>query len=680
MLLGGDVVISQGSRRLKTRDAVYDAQTQSFQVEHGVEYSDPTLKVAGDGAHVDPNGGAEFEGARFELPAVNARGSASRIRATTQGELELGDVRYTTCPVGNEDWLLRAQRIDVNQRAGLGVGRGVRLDFKGVPLLYAPLISFPVGNERKSGFLFPTIGSSSSSGYSLSAPWYWNVAPNYDATFVPTWYTKRGARIDAEFRYLTGTGSGVVDAQYLPQDQVLDQDRSFLRWTDRSDFTESLRLNVDASNVSDSRWFEDFGFGPEGASYIYLNRFAELIYLSQHWLATARVQNFQTIDDTIDPAVRPHTVLPQFAAHAEFPDQPFGLTFAFDAELANFEHDLATRASGWRIDAAPEIRMPLRGSGIYLEPAASWRYTAYRLDDDAGVVDDSPSRSAPIFSVDTGLVFERESGSRAQRLHTLEPRLMYLYAPYRDQSDLPQFDTTLADLNLVQLFRTNRYVGADLLSDANQVSFGVTSRLLDADTGRQFIAATVGQAYYFDEPQARLAGEVFDDPETSDIVAELDLTAYADWNISMGVQWDPGDTRSEKGDVHVQYRPAADRVVNLGYRFRRGNLEQRGVEQVDASAAWPINDQWSVYARTVFSLEDETTLDQFAGFEYRSCCWRLRLVGRRYVSDRAGDRDTSILLQLELNGLSSVGVAADAFLERSIRGYSFSSSDPPEIR
>lgn len=675
MLLKGDVVISQGARRLKTRDALYDARTQRFTVEHGVEYSDPSLKVTGAGAHIEPAGGAEFTGARFELPAINARGSASRIRATAQGELALDDVRYTTCPLGNEDWVLRASDIDISQRKALGVGRGVRLDFMGVPLLYTPFISFPVGDERKSGFLFPAVGSSSSSGYSLAVPWYWNIAPNYDATLQPIWYSKRGAKLDTEFRYLTALGRGEFNAEYLPNDQTLNRERSFIRWTDQSDFTERLRLDIDAANVSDSRWFEDFGLGPESTSNIYLQRSADLTFLGRRWFAVMRAQNFQTIDDAIDPASRPHTILPQLAFHTSVPEQALGLTLGLDAELANFEHGLASEPAGWRFDAAPEIRMPLRGAGVYLEPAASWRYTTYRLDEAAaGLTDQSPSRSAPVLSLDGGLLFERPSGSRRQRLHTLEPRFMYLYTPYRDQSDLPLFDTALADLNLVQLFRTNRYVGADLLSDANQLSVGLTSRLLDADTGRQFIAATVGQAYYFDEPRVALPNEARD-PETSDLVAELDLTAYADWNISMGVQWDPGETRSEKGDVQLQYKPQADRVVNMGYRFRRGSIEQ-----VDASAAWPLGERWTGYGRLVFSLEDDTTLDQFAGFEYRSCCWRLRLVARRYVSDRTGDRDTSILLQLELNGLSSVGVGADAFLERSIRGYSLRPSDDAEIR
>lgn len=672
LLLKGEVLIKQGERTLKTRDATYDSQSQSVSVEQDVEYSDPNLKVSGTSAHLDQAGGATFEGAKFELLDRNARGSAGRIQVTRDSQLKLRDVRYTTCPIGEEDWLLRAADIAIRQRAGIGLGRGVRLDFKGVPILYAPFISFPVGNERKSGFLFPTLGTSSRSGSSLAVPWYWNIAPNYDATLTPSWFSKRGGKLDSEFRYLSRFGRGTLDTEYLPEDREFGDARSYLHFADRSDFTDSLRLDLDAANASDSTWFEDFGLGPEGTSISFLNRSAHLTYLTEHWLAILRAQNFQTIDDIgIAPEQRPHTLLPQMAVRAAFPDQLAGLTLGFDLEVANFEHNYAGRvATGWRADVTPEIRLPLRGAGVYLEPAASWRYTSYQLDDEALGRDSSPDRVAPIMSVDGGLIFERLSGSRQQRLTTLEPRFMYLYVPYRNQDDFPVFDTAAADLNLVQLFRTNRYVGADRLSDANQVSIGFTSRLLDAGTGKQFVSGTIGQAYYFDEPRIALPGEVLEDPEFSDIIAELDATAYGDWNVSMGVQWDPGETRSEKGDVQLQYKPEHDRVMNLGYRFRRG-----GIEQVDGSVAWPIGSAWSAYARLVYSLEDETALDQFAGLEYRSCCWRIRAVARRYVSNRTGDMDTSFLLQLELNGLSSVGVGADAFLERSIRGYSLG---PPE--
>ncbi len=668
LTLQGDVEIKQGERTIRTEEATFDSVSRRFTSHRPVELSDPNLTVRGESAHVDEAGGAVFQGAEFQLREQKSRGSADRIRADAQGSISLENVRYTSCPLGREDWVIRASDIDIDQQQGFGTGRNARLDFKGIPLLYTPFISFPVGDERKSGFLFPTPGSSGRSGASLAVPWYWNIAPNYDATFTPTYYSKRGARLDTQFRYLTDLGRGTFEAEFLPNDSQYGDERSLVRFIDQSDFTDNLRLDVEATNVSDSEWFEDFALGPEGTSITFLDRFANLTYLGENWRAILRTQNFQVIDDSIAQSDRPYTLLPQLALSGWWPEQAFGLTFGMDMEVGNFTHNFDrapfNKQTGWRFDAAPEVRMPLRGAGIYLEPAASFRYTAYKLRED-GAIEDSPSRSAPIFSVDSGLVFERLAGSKQQRLHTIEPRLLYLYVPYRDQSDLPNFDTGLADLNLVQLFRTNRYVGADRLSDANQISLGVTSRLLDADTGEEFISATVGQAYYFDAPRVLLPGEIQDDTESSDIIAEFDLRAYGDWNIGMGVQWDPGDTRSEKGDVHLMYRPAPDRVANLGYRFRRGNIEQ-----VEGSVAWPVGESWSAYARLVYSLEDKQELDQFAGLEYRSCCWRFRLVARRYVTDRTGDIDTSVLLQLELNGLSSVGDEADTFLERSIRGYS----------
>ena len=237
--------------------------------------------------------------------------------------------------------------------------------------------------------------------------------------------------------------------------------------------------------------------------------------------------------------------------------------------------------------------------------------------------------------------------------------------PYRDQDDLPVFDSGLPDLNLVQLFRTNRYVGADRVGDANQLSVGVTSRLLDAAGGRQFLSATLGQAFYFEDPRVQLPDEPVRDRSTSDMIAELELTAFKNWSARLGYQWNPDLTQSERSEFYLQYRPTSERVVNAGYRFRRDLLEQ-----VDVSAAWPIGDQWRAYARWVYSLDEEKTLDQFAGFEYTSCCWAFRIVTRRFVSSRTGDTDTSIGLQLELKGLSSVGVDNVAFLRDAIRGYS----------
>jgi LPS-assembly protein len=269
-------------------------------------------------------------------------------------------------------------------------------------------------------------------------------------------------------------------------------------------------------------------------------------------------------------------------------------------------------------------------------------------------------------------MLERTTGSAGQRLQTLEPRVLYLYVPYRDQDEIPVFDTGLPDLNMVQLFRTNRYVGADRVSDANQLAVGVTSRLLDARGGRQYLSATLGQAFYFEDPSVRLPDEPVRDQSTSDVIAELELSAYKNWSARLGYEWNPDQARSEKSEVSLQYRKASDRVVNAGYRFRRDL-----VEQFDVSVAWPITGGWRGFGRWVYSLREEKTLDRFVGIEYGSCCWAVRIISRRYVSSRSGDEDTSFGLQLELKGLSSVGVDNEAFLRDAIRGYS---ALPPEPR
>jgi LPS-assembly protein len=286
-------------------------------------------------------------------------------------------------------------------------------------------------------------------------------------------------------------------------------------------------------------------------------------------------------------------------------------------------------------------------------------------------VDQSLSRSLPILSLDSGLVLERNAGSNQQRVQTLEPRVLYLYVPYRNQDAIPIFDTDTPDLNMVELFRTNRYVGADRVGDANQVSVGVTSRLLDAADGRQYLRATLGQAFYFEDPKVTLPGEAPDDRSTSDLVAELELDAFKNWNARLAYQWDPSASQTERTEVGVQYRPASDSVLNAAYRYRRDLLEQ-----FDVSGAWPIAQDWHLFARWVYSLAEDKTLDQFVGFEYSSCCWSLRVITRRFVSSRTGDSDTSLGLQLELKGLSSVGVDNEAFLRDAIRGYSALPSVP----
>jgi LPS-assembly protein len=313
----------------------------------------------------------------------------------------------------------------------------------------------------------------------------------------------------------------------------------------------------------------------------------------------------------------------------------------------------------------PRVAWPARGAGYHFEPSAAWRATTYRLEDAAPGADDAPNRSAPILSLDSGLVFEREAGSRNHLIHTVEPRLRYTYIPFRDQADLPIFDTAVPDLNLVQLFRSNRYVGADRLGDANELAAGLTTRLLRSESGQQYLSATIGQRFYFESPRVVLPGEVPETRSASNLVGEIELSAWRDWSARFAMEYDGEESNTLRGEAGVQYRPRPDTVVNLGYRYREGLLEQW-----DAAIAWRLSPSWQVFARQVYSTKEDKSIDRFAGFEYGGCCWRVRLVGRNYVSNRTGESDNSVLLQVELTGLSSVGTRNDTFLERGIRGYS----------
>lgn len=667
--LKGKVVVRQGARELTAEDVTYEAATRSFRVEGDVEYRDQQVRVHGATGSYDAAGGARFGGAEFEVPSRPARGIAEQIAVRPDGRVSLDEVEYTTCPIGNDDWTLSASDIDLDTRTRNGTGNNVRLDFKGVPILYTPIISFPIGDQRKSGFLFPDFSYSSRSGLEFAAPYYFNLAPNYDLTATPRYFSDRGLNLEGDFRYMGDQERGNVFATYLPDDQERDRDRSLLRWNHVGDFARRWRAEVDAANASDGNYFEDFGMGAEGTSVTFLERNAQLRYFGEHWSLLGQLQNFQIIDETLPDEARPYSRVPRLLARGLWQEGPLGVVYGLDGELVHFEREQAL--IGTRLDVTPEVRLPFRRAGFYVEPAAAYRYTRYELGYEPEGQPTAPTRGAPIFSFDTGMTFERVSGKKSERLQTLEPRLLYLYVPFRDQTDLPIFDTALPDLNLVQLFRRNRYVGADRLGDANQVSYGITSRLLDTDSGRQYLSATLGQTWYFDSPRVTLPDEILEDRDGSNIVAEMALNAYRNWNVNFGYEWDPENTRGNKSQFALQYRPAPDQVMNVGYRFRR-NL----IEQVDTSIAWPVADRWNLFLGAVYSLRDEGLIDQFAGFEYSSCCWRLRVVQRRYVSSRTGERDNSVAVQLELKGLSSVGVPADAFLEDAIRGYSRESPDP----
>jgi LPS-assembly protein len=664
--LSGGILLRRADKLAGADSARFDPDTLALYLSGNVRYEDPGTQIRSDSAEFEyESGRIGFSGAEFSMGSNNSRGAADRLQISQDGLLQLDNVSYTTCPPGSNDWLLQARDIDLDSRSGTGTARSVKLRFQGIPILYAPYLSFPISDARKTGMLTPEIGSTSRSGNEIVVPFYWTIAPNYDATVTPRVLTDRGVQMQGQFRYLTKSHNGVIDAEYLNDDSLTGESRSYVGVDHTSLLWNRWRGEVEFREVSDNQYFEDLGGSLSTSTITNLNRAVRLDYHTANLSLFGQVQDFQTIDDAIVPEDEPYRRLPQLLARGSWPDLWLGSTINLDGEIVNFDREVGV--TGWRFNLAPELELPLTRPGLFFTPAIAVDYTSYDLSNTEPGQRDKPERVLPIASIDTGMVLERLiNNSTRKRMQTIEPRLLYVHVPFEDQSDLPVFDTITPDLNLVQLFRKNRFLGVDRIADTDQLSVGITSRVLDVATGEELMSGTIGQIRYFNTSNVALPSAPTFTDESSDYIAELRFLLLRNVNFDLGHQWGTsGDRGTTQSQARLQYRPATNRIVNLAYRFRRDSLEQG-----DVSWSWPLSRKWNFVGRYNYSFRDEKALEEFYGLEYESCCWGLRLVSRRYISTRDGTRDTTYGLQLVLKGMASVGTAADKLLERGILGYS----------
>ncbi|MCI0516920.1 MAG: LPS assembly protein LptD, partial [Woeseiaceae bacterium] len=487
--MSGGIVVRQDQRVAGADTARYVPETQSLLLTGAVRFEDPATQVLSESAEFSyGTGRIRFDDASFELGASNSRGAADLLEINQEGVLQLNDVNYTTCPPGSDDWVIEAGDIKLDTVAGTGTARNVKLRFEGVPILYAPYFSFPLGDARKSGLLAPVIGSAGRSGNEISVPYYWNIRENYDATITPRLLTARGTQIESEFRYLTRRNSGLAAVEYLRNDSMTSSTRHLALLRHQTVFDNAWRNVVDFTEVSDAQYFEDLGGSLAASSTTHLNQRAWFDYYGESWSAFVQVQDHQTIDESILSEDLPYRRLPQARVRGAWPDQLLGLNLAVGSELVYFDRDVGV--TGWRLNVTPEVTWPLQRSGWFVVPGVTMDHTQYQLDGTAPGEDSDPSRTLPIASFDTGIILERNLKSSVDRVMTLEPRLLYAHIPYREQSGLPVFDTILPDLNLVQLYRRNRFLGIDRIGDTDQLSIGVTSRIHDLDTGQELVTAT----------------------------------------------------------------------------------------------------------------------------------------------------------------------------------------------
>ena len=610
-----------------------------------------------------------FHQPEFHIGENASRGDAKELLFVGENRYELKDFRYTTCVAGNDDWYLTSREVDLDRSRLVGTARNASISFKGVSIFYSPYLDFPLSNERKSGFLTPVFGSTTSRGIEMSLPYYFNLAPNYDATLTSRVMTRRGLQLNGQARYLFPDLSGEADVEVLP-DRVTGTNRYGLSWkhNQKFDSVPGLAGYLNLQKVSDDAYFTDLSDRLVVTSQSTLPREAGLVYNRGPFSLLTRIQTFQTLQDPANPITPPYFREPQLLLTVS-PIEWKGLDFQASGEYVRFRQPALV--TGDRSVLYPSMTWSQRGNAWFVSARTGLHMTHYNFDDTT-LPEQHLNRVVPISSVDSGLVFERDANLFGKAYtQTLEPRAYYVYIPYRRQDQIPPFDTAIDDFNFSQLFTENRYLGSDRIGDANQVTLAATTRFLDPQSGEERMRFAAGQRYYYRTQRVTLT-EAPRSANTSDLLLSGEGRLSDVWSAAAALEYNLNHPQTERLDLGVRWQPGSGRVLNASYRFIRqqvgptGNITQ--LKQVDFSGQWPFLDNWSAIGRWNYSLVDSKTLEGVVGLEYNGGCWAFRIVGQR-LTTTTQQASTSVFVQFELNGLARLGTNPIDVLKRSVPGY-----------
>ncbi|MFZ5503811.1 MAG: LPS-assembly protein LptD [Pseudomonadota bacterium] len=657
----GNVVLRNDGQSIRADRMLYNQESQDFDASGSVvlEQGDSTIS----GPQLMLNLGTEagtMHQPEFFLGENRGRGGADIIRIQDRQHYSLDNARYTTCRADDEDWVLKTRGLELDRERQVGVAHHTWVEFMGVPILYSPWMDFPLNDQAKSGFLAPLFGSTTKGGSELTLPYYWSIAPNFDATIAPRFMNKRGVMLNNEFRYLQESYRGELHFDVLPDDRLAKRSRDRVALTHIQNFGRGFRGYLDYNHVSDDDYFRDLSASLNSTSQVNLLQEAGVGYAGDGWSANLRAQRYQTLQDPVVRIAEPHARLPQLTVSAQ--KVRAGASWAFTGEFVDFYHPTALNAS--RLVMNPSVSYPLiTRSALYVTPKIALHSTRYTMGSNNVGALQNTSRTVPMLSVDSGATFEREvSLFGGHYVNTLEPRAFYVYVPYRDQSALPNFDSAQADFSFTQIFTENRFFGNDRIGDANQITLAMSSRFLDRDSGAEHLRVMLGQRFSFEAPRVNLAPPTIS-TNRSDILMAVSGRVTDAWWLDGEAQFDPNQSRIQRYNVASSFRPEAGKVLNLGYRFRRNTLRQ-----VDVSGQWPLSNRWQAVGRWNYSLQDRRIFEAVAGLEYNQDCWKIRLVAQR-LTTATQQTNTGIFIQLELNDLVRVGSDPLGLLKQSVPGY-----------
>ena len=658
--LQGGVTVLRTQQRIEADEITINQIDLTLSASGNTLFENPEYRVLSSSIEIDDkNSRAKFKQPEFELRQRHARGSADEIDQRSPTKTRFTNLLYTACDPDDRVWHLRAGEMKFDTESGRGSATHTTLYVKDVPVFYFPYFQFPIDDRRLSGILAPRIGYSEEQGTNVEIPIYWNIAANYDATITPSWYSKRGTQLNTENRYLFDNNRGQLDLSYL-DDEVVDDSRWFQRWQHNTDFKNNIKADLLLTEVSDAEFFDDFStVAPEYNDLNHLDRHLSLSRQGEVWHSEVYWQHYQTLDRTTSVANRPYNSLPRLTLSGELEPLIDQSQTRVDAEWVSFDRD--DSVIGERSQLVTALAWESSQSWYFFEPELQFSFTDYQLEDNS---DNSINRALPTLGVDTGLIFERLAGAQNQWLQTLEPRLYFLSTPFEDQDEIPDFDTALLPDTYSNMFKNNRFSGGDRVGDANQVTFGLASRIFGNDSGNELMNLRTGRIFYFDDRRVSL-DNTRDENTRSDVITELDLWPNSRTRIGSRVVYDEDDSNLNERDITINYSDDGF-AANLGYYFTEDELEQGLI-----SLAYPVNERWTVVAKLHQSLLFNKPVENLIGLNYESCCWGLKILAGQSGDDVDDfeETDKSIYFEITLKGLSQAGDDIDNELANAIPGY-----------
>ncbi|MGI2169143.1 LPS assembly protein LptD [Shewanella sp. MF05960] len=670
----GDVSFSQGQRHIAADSAILDQKNQRLNANGNLIFKDELFTVTADSleAQMSTNS-ATLQKAQYWLHGQQVHGEASKLQITSDNNLLLTKTNFTTCPPGDESWLLEADMIKIDSKEEWGEIWNAKLRIADVPVLYIPYMTVPVSDKRKTGFLFPSFSTSTTNGVEISTPYYWNIAPEYDLTFTPDLMSSRGLFTKTEFRYLAGEQqNGQFNVEYLGSDDKLasNEDRYLYHWSHQGAINKNWRVRSDYTDVSDNNYFNDLNSDVNQSTDNQISRIGEASYFERNWDFNMRVQDIKVLGED----EKPYQVMPQLNFNYRTADIFDAIDFKFNSELTNFSHQQSEYNTATRLHLVPSLIWPIQGPAGSFTSEVKMLQTQYwqqNLDQDS-TLDDSVSRTIPQARLHGQVNFERATQwFDEQYRQTLEPQIQYLYVGYEDQSNIGIYDTAELQEDYYGLFRDRQYSGLDRVADANQFTLGFTTRLFD-QSNREKLKFSVGQIMYLESSKVSLDNTYEEtSPSTSVLAAELDAQLYNDWFISGSVQHDTETGDNKKNEVTLDYRPSEDKLLQLSYRFVPDLLNTNTNDQVDISQAgvrtsWPLTDSLYFVGNYYYDLNESRNIETYTGVQYESCCWAVRLsyhyrINTNYDDDLSETIDgreefeSGVYLNFVIKGLGGAG-------------------------